>query len=169
MPGWKTSGHNVGNVVKHNSEGEVNVITIFGNYNIASRGTQRIQTATQQLPAHRKTSSQNSQKGSVQLGIFSTKFARQTQTAQVMPNNCKSSTSSTTTTTTTASKKTPRPGNNTVHFIQILTTTAITKSKTKSKVADETLPPRYPRGHWAVKKWGLLSPQKQSWTRSATQ
>ena len=46
-PGWETSGHNVGNVMKHNSEGEVNVITIFGNYNVASWGTQRIQTATQ--------------------------------------------------------------------------------------------------------------------------
>ena len=80
-PGWKTSGNNVGNVTKHNSEGEVNVITIFGNCNVASRGIQRIQTATQQLPAHRKTSYQNSQKGSVQLGIFSTKFAESTQTA----------------------------------------------------------------------------------------
>ena len=124
--------------MKHNSEGEVNVITIFGNCNVASWGAQRIQTATLHFLAHGKTSSQNSQKGSEQLGIFSTKFAESTQTAQVMPNNCKSSTSSTTTTTTTASKKTPRPGNNTVYFIQILTTTAITKSKTKSKVAEET-------------------------------
>ena len=38
-PGWETSGHNVGNVVKHNSESEVYVITIFGNYNVASWGT----------------------------------------------------------------------------------------------------------------------------------
>ena len=118
-PGRETSGHNVGNVMKHNSEVKVNVITTFGNCNVASWGTWRIQTTTQQFPAHRKTSSQNSQKGSEQLGIFSTKFAESTQTAQVMPNNCKGSTSSTTTTTTTASKKTPRPGNKTVYFIQI--------------------------------------------------
>ena len=38
-PGWETPGHDVGNVLKHNSEGEVNVIMIFGNCNVASRGT----------------------------------------------------------------------------------------------------------------------------------
>ena len=146
----------------------MNVITIFGNCNVASWGIRRIQTTTQLLPAHRKTSYQNPQKGSVQLGIFSAKFAESTQTAQAMPNNCKSSTTSTTSTTTAASKKIPRPGNNTVYSIQVLTTTAITKSKAKSKVADET-PPRYPRGHWAVESWESLYPLKQSWTWLATQ
>ena len=64
-PGWKTSGNDAGNVAKHNSESEVNVITIFGNCNVASRGIRGIQTATQQLPAHRKTSYQNLQSTSL--------------------------------------------------------------------------------------------------------
>ena len=115
MPGWETSGHDVGNVVKHNSEGEVIVTTIFGNYNVASRGTRRIQTTTQQSLAHGKTSSQNSQKGSEQLGIFSTKFVESTRTAQVIPNNRKGSTSSTATTTNTASKRNPRPARSWPH------------------------------------------------------
>ena len=122
-------------------------------------GKRTLSTATQQLPAHRKTSYQNPQKGSVQLGIFSTKFGESTQTAQAMPNNRKSSTTSTTSTTTAASKKIPRPGNNTVYSIQVLTITAITKSKAKSKVANET-PPRCPRGYWAVESWGFLFPLK---------
>ena len=87
---------------------DLNVITIFGNCNVASRGIRRIQFTVQLLPAHRKTSYRNPQKGSVQLGIFSAKFAESTQTAQAMPNNRKSPTTSTTSTTTAASKKIPR-------------------------------------------------------------
>ena len=74
-----------------------------------------------------------------------------------MPNNRKSSTTSTTSNTTAASKKIPRPGNNTVYFIQILTTTAITKSKTKSKVADET-PPKVPKRTLGGRKLGVFVP-----------
>ena len=39
-PGWGIPDHNVGNIMKHNSEVKVNVITTFGNCNVASRGTQ---------------------------------------------------------------------------------------------------------------------------------
>ena len=75
-----------------------------------------------------------------------------------MPNNHKSSTTSTTSTTTAASKKIPRPGNNTVYSIQVLTTTAITKSKAKSKVADETPPPKVPKRTLGGRKLGGFVP-----------
>ena len=155
--GRKTSCKNALEVAKHNSDSEVNVITIFGNCNVASRGIRRIQFTVQLLPAHRMTSHRNSQKGIVQLGIISPMFAESIQTAQAMPNNRKSPSTSTTSTSTAASKKIPGPGNNTFYSIQILSITAITKPKAKSKVASET-PPKVPKRTLGGRKLGVFVP-----------